>query len=160
MARIAFNESIGTDRGEAIVGAMVVNLRQNSILLPSAAAPGITRSLFGAAPAAWRSAAAPARPPGSASSRVGWPSPSPGLDRDGWTPTASHSTRSSSPGRVGRGHCTSPPVPITPPAKTANLLRDYGVVWDGAHYSRAFWNLFRNHWIAAYAGCWWVNHRG
>ena len=36
MARIAFNESIGTDRGEAIVGAMVVNLRQNSILLPSA----------------------------------------------------------------------------------------------------------------------------
>jgi hypothetical protein len=41
MARIAFNESIGTDRGEAIVGAMVVNLRQNSILLPSAAAPGL-----------------------------------------------------------------------------------------------------------------------
>jgi hypothetical protein len=37
MARIAFNESIGTDRGEAIVGAMVVHLRQNSILLPSAA---------------------------------------------------------------------------------------------------------------------------
>ena len=37
MARIAFNESIGTDRGEAIVGAMVVHLQQNSILLPSAA---------------------------------------------------------------------------------------------------------------------------
>jgi hypothetical protein len=37
MARIAFNESIGTDRGEAIVGAMVAHLRQNSILLPSAA---------------------------------------------------------------------------------------------------------------------------
>jgi Tn3 transposase DDE domain/Domain of unknown function (DUF4158) len=37
MARIAFNESIRTDRGEAIVGAMVVHLRQNSILLPSAA---------------------------------------------------------------------------------------------------------------------------
>jgi TnpA family transposase len=35
MARIAFNESIGTDRGEAIVGAMVTHLRQNSILLPS-----------------------------------------------------------------------------------------------------------------------------
>src|SRR6476660_1399213 len=32
MARIAFNESIGTDRGEAIVGAMVVHLQQNSIL--------------------------------------------------------------------------------------------------------------------------------
>jgi hypothetical protein len=30
MARIAFNESIGTDRGEAIVGAMVAHLRQNS----------------------------------------------------------------------------------------------------------------------------------
>ena len=27
MARIAFNESIGTDRGDAIVGAMVVHLR-------------------------------------------------------------------------------------------------------------------------------------
>ena len=37
MARIAFNESIGTDRGEVIVGAMVTHLRQNSILLPSAA---------------------------------------------------------------------------------------------------------------------------
>jgi Domain of unknown function (DUF4158) len=37
MARIAFNESIGTDRGEALVGAMVVDLRQNSILLPSVA---------------------------------------------------------------------------------------------------------------------------
>jgi hypothetical protein len=37
MARIAFNESIGTDRGEAIVGAMVTHLRQNYILLPSAA---------------------------------------------------------------------------------------------------------------------------
>ena len=37
MARIAFNESIGTDRGEAIVDAMVVHLQQNSILLPSAA---------------------------------------------------------------------------------------------------------------------------
>ena len=37
MARIAFNESIGTDRGEAIVGAMVTHLRQNSSLLPSAA---------------------------------------------------------------------------------------------------------------------------
>ena len=37
MARIAFNESIGTDRGEAIVGAMVAHLQQNSILLPSAA---------------------------------------------------------------------------------------------------------------------------
>ena len=35
MARIAFNESIGTDRGEAIVGAMVTHLRQYSILLPS-----------------------------------------------------------------------------------------------------------------------------
>ena len=40
MARIAFNESIGTDRDEAIVGAMVVNLRQDSILLLSAARPG------------------------------------------------------------------------------------------------------------------------
>ena len=37
MARIASNESIGTDRGDAIVGAMVVHLRQQSILLPSAA---------------------------------------------------------------------------------------------------------------------------
>ena len=37
MARIAFNESIGTDRGDAIVGAMVVHLRHQSILLPSAA---------------------------------------------------------------------------------------------------------------------------
>ena len=37
MAPIAFNESIGTDCGEAIVGAMVTHLRQNSILLPSAA---------------------------------------------------------------------------------------------------------------------------
>jgi hypothetical protein len=37
MARIAFNESIGTDRGEAIAGAMVAHLGQNSILLPSAA---------------------------------------------------------------------------------------------------------------------------
>jgi hypothetical protein len=37
MARIAFNESIGTDRGGAIVGAMVTHLRQNSILVPSAA---------------------------------------------------------------------------------------------------------------------------
>ena len=34
MARIASNESIGTDRGDAIVGAMVVYLRQQSILLP------------------------------------------------------------------------------------------------------------------------------
>ena len=41
MARIAFNESIGTDRDEAIVGAMVVNLRQDSILLLSAAPPGL-----------------------------------------------------------------------------------------------------------------------
>jgi TnpA family transposase len=40
MARIAFNESIGTDRGEAIVGAMVAHLRQNSILLPSACRTG------------------------------------------------------------------------------------------------------------------------
>ena len=37
MARIAFNESIGTDRGDAIAGAMVVHLRHQSILLPSAA---------------------------------------------------------------------------------------------------------------------------
>src|SRR3984957_6080871 len=37
MVRIAFNESIGTDRGDAIVGAMVVHLRHQSILLPSAA---------------------------------------------------------------------------------------------------------------------------
>jgi hypothetical protein len=37
MARIAFNESIGTDRGEAIVGAMMAHLQQNSILLPGAA---------------------------------------------------------------------------------------------------------------------------
>jgi hypothetical protein len=37
MARIAFNESIGTDRGDAIVGAMVVHLRHQSILLPSPA---------------------------------------------------------------------------------------------------------------------------
>jgi hypothetical protein len=37
MARIAFNESIGTDRGKAIVGTMVAHLQQNSILLPSAA---------------------------------------------------------------------------------------------------------------------------
>jgi hypothetical protein len=33
----AFSASIGTDRGEAMVGAMVAHLRQNSILLPSAA---------------------------------------------------------------------------------------------------------------------------
>jgi hypothetical protein len=37
MARIAFNESIGTDHGEAVVGAMVAHLWQNSIQLPSAA---------------------------------------------------------------------------------------------------------------------------
>ena len=37
MARIAFYESIGTDRGDAIVGTMVVHLRHHSILLPSAA---------------------------------------------------------------------------------------------------------------------------
>jgi hypothetical protein len=37
MTRIAFNESIGTDRGDAIVGAMVIHLQQCSILLPSAA---------------------------------------------------------------------------------------------------------------------------
>src|SRR5271165_863299 len=37
MAQIASNESIGTDRGDAIVGAMAVHLRQHSMLLPSAA---------------------------------------------------------------------------------------------------------------------------
>jgi hypothetical protein len=37
MTLSAFSASIGTDRGEAIVGAMVTHLPQSSILLPSAA---------------------------------------------------------------------------------------------------------------------------
>lgn len=56
--------------------------------------------------------------------------PRSGRERDGVTASTSLSTVSVSPGRVGRGHFSSPPAPINPPAMGMPLFTSSDMVID------------------------------
>ena len=49
--------------------------------------------------------------------------PCSGRERDGMSSSTSLSTRSTSPGRVGRGQAISPPPPIDAPGRAARCRR-------------------------------------